>query len=501
MTATLQWASAQEFPRVLSRSVENGKPVLLDLHSPRCSGCRNHDRNIYSNPMVAAEIAEHTLPVRVSTDNPDRASTAIIDKHIFIWSPTIQLLASDATRYHEFNGAPRRTRLSVGYQTVFHDTPGHLTPELFHAQLRIARGKAALRTNDHREAARLFDSVIRLYPTDRLAVADAERWLAVAKAGGVVEDSFDGRSLVTLSPLARAVERFAHVVAKLPDSVLMRDWIGRSGSGGWEWYSDCIKEIVLQAYQELCDLGVAADRERAVHGPAVTDAHRILGQHRLAYREFQSLWIGVPDVLLDRYPLPWERSLRENLAHVIMAEWWAFRPLVLGALENGRKGLDPKIGDAVQTVAAHGEPPGSHETLSELLALYERLHTQNSRDFSEIADSELGVRSAWWENGPVDLRFRLKRYVWHPRDHAAYIDKMLDVAQHRRTATQRFAARLFSGLGVAEGPLIGADGLLTSRYADLARSIEEYADDAERLLEIVEAETEAAARRSRFKAA
>jgi hypothetical protein len=491
MAATVQWASAREFSQLLSRSAEEGKPVLLDMHSSECSGCRNHDATIYSNPLVAREIAEHTLPVRVQTHNPDQANTAIIDNHIYIWSPTVQLLASDATRYHEFNGAPRRTRLSVGYQTVFHDTPGHLTPELFHAQLRVARGKAALRTNDHREAMRLFDSVIRQYPTDEIAVADAQRWLAVAKSDGVVEDSFDGRELTTLSPLARAVERFAQVVAKLPDSVLMRDWIGQPGSGGWEWYSDCLKEVVLQAYQELCDFGVVADRERAVHGPVMTDAHRILGQHRLAYREFQSLWIGVPDVLLDQYPLPWERSLRENLAHVIMAEWWAFRPLVLGALESGRKGLDPKIVEASETVAAHGEPPGSHETLGELLARYERLHTQNSQDFSEITDSELGMRSAWWENGPVDLRFRLKRYVWHPRDHSAYIDKILDVAGHRRTATQRFAARLFSGLGVAEGPLIGAGELLTSRYLDLAQSIEERADEAERLLDIVTAEAEA----------
>jgi len=490
MAATVQWADAHEFSHVLSRSAKEGKPVLLDLHSSVCSGCRNHDETIYSDPAVAGEISEHTLPVRVLTHNPDQANTAIIDKHIFIWSPTVQLLASDATRYHEFNGAPRRTRLSVGYQTVFHDTPGHLTPELFRTQLRIARGKAALRTNNHREAMRLFDSVITQYPTDEIAVADAKRWLRVAKSGGAIEDSFDGSSLTTLSPLARAVERFAQVVAKLPDSVLMRDWIGRPGSGGWEFYSDCLKEVVLQAYQELCDFGVTADRERVVHGPALTDAHRILGQHRLAYREFQSLWIGVPDVLLDQYPLPWERSLRENLAHVIMAEWWAFRPLVLGALDSGRRGLEPTVVEATETVAAHGEPPGSHETLGELLALYERLHTRNSQDFSVITDSELGMRSAWWENGPVDLRFRLKRYVWHPRDHAAYIDKTLDAAGHRRTATQRFASRLFTGLGVAEGPLIGAGELLTGRYLDLAQSIEERADEAERLLEIVSAEAE-----------
>jgi hypothetical protein len=492
MPQALQWSGPSDYTRLLARSAEEGKPVLLDLHSPECSGCRNHDEAIYSNPEVAREIAAHTLPVRVPTTNPDQASTAVIDKHIFIWSPTIQLLAPDGTRYHEFNGAPRRTRLSVGYQTVFHDTPGFLSPDLFIAQLTVARGKAALRTGDYGTAMKLFESVKKRYPADKTAVADAERWLTVAKANGAIEDSFDGRAIVTITPLARAVERFAQATAQLPDSVLMRVWTGAAGSGGWEWYSDCLKEVVLQVYQELCDFGVDAERERAVNGPAQTTAHRILAQHRQAYREFQSLFIGVPDSLLDETPLREERSIRENLGHVIMAEWWAFRPLVTYALERARSGLDPEIKEATDAVAAHGEPPGSHETLAELLALYERLHLRNSQDFSDIADNELSVRSAWWENGPVDIRFRLKRFVWHPRDHTAYIDKILDTLGHRRTATHRFAARLFSGLGVAEAPLIGAgDVLLGGRYLELAQMIEERAVEAEHLVSAVREEVAA----------
>lgn len=490
MSQAFQWSGPQEFSQLLSRSADEGKPVLLDLHSPECSGCTNHDTTIYSHPLISQDIADHTLPVRVTTTNPDRASTDIINNHIFIWSPTVQLLAPDATRYHEWNGAPRRTRLSVGYQTVFHDTPGRLTPETFHAQLLIARGKAALRTQKYREAMHLFSDTMTRYPADKSAVEEARRWFTVAKSGGVIRDSFDGSSLTTLSPLARAVERFAQVVAKLPDSSLMRDWIGKPGPGDWYWYSDCLREVVLQAYQELCDFGVEASRERALHGPPESSTHRLLAQHRLAYREFQSLFIGVPDFLLDETPLPWERSIRENLAHVILAEWWAYRPQVLHALDRGRRGLDPEVMPATDTVARHGEPLGTHETLSELLTCYERLHTQNTADYSQITDEELGIRSAWWENGPVDLRFRLKRYVWHPRDHAVTIEKILDKMELRRSATQRFAARLFSGLGIAEGPLIGTTGLLDGRYTELAKSIEERADEAERLLAEVRVETE-----------
>src|SRR2546421_10373387 len=188
-----------------------------------------------------------------------------------------------------------------------------------------ARGNAAQRGQRFREAMALFAATTERYPTDKIAVTEAERWLSVAQSGGVIPDSFDGQSLVTVSPLARAVERLAQAVAKLPDSVLMRDWIGSPGPGDWYWYSDCLREVVLQAYQELCDFGVEAERERALHGPVQTSTHRLLAQHRFAYREFQSLFVGVPDAVLDETPLPWERSIRENLAHVVLAEWWAYR--------------------------------------------------------------------------------------------------------------------------------------------------------------------------------
>ncbi|MGF6884932.1 hypothetical protein ABIA39_008577 [Nocardia sp. GAS34] len=478
----IQWANQRDFHTLLRRSDAEDKPVLLDLHSPECSGCVTNDRTIYSDPEIACTVMEHTFPVRVVTTDPDRASTDIINNHIYIWSPTIQLLAPDQTRYHEWNGAPRRTRLSVGYQSVFHDTPGHLTPETFKAQFLVARAKAALRTKKYGTAISLFDDAIARYPRDRVTVEEATRWRKAALSGGFIESTWDRHHQVTTSPLAAAVERFAQTVAVLPDSVLMQDWIGKPGAGDWQWYSDCLREVVLQAYQELCDFAVTAERERARHGPQFNDTHRLLGQHRFAYREFQSLFVGVPDALLDRTPLRSERSIRENLAHMVMAEWWAYRPQILHALDRGRKGLPPEVVPASDTVAQHGEPPGSHESLHELLALYERLHLCNTRDFSHISEDELGIRSAWWELGPVELRFRLERYIWHPRDHAVSIDKILDASGHRHTANHRFAARLFSGLGTAEATLIGADGFLTDRLDSLTAAINDRANEAAQLL-------------------
>ncbi|MGQ4728565.1 MULTISPECIES: DinB family protein [Streptomyces] len=478
----IKWANQHDFQTLLERSDIEDKPVLLDLHSPECSGCSGHDRSIYSDPEIARDVMEHTLPVRVVTTNPDRASTEIINNHIFIWSPTVQLLAPDQTRYHEWNGAPRRTRLSVGYQSVFHDTAGHLTPETFRAQMLVGRGKASLRKKKYGEAIRLFDEAIARHPHDRVTVEEAERWRKVARENGTIETSWGFRQQVTTSPLAAAVERFAQTVAALPDSVLMKDWVGKPGPGDWQWYSDCLREVVLQGYQELCDFAVVAERERAKQGVEFNDTHRLLGQHRFAYREFQSLFVGVPDSLLDKTPLRSERSIRENLAHVIMAEWWAYRPQILHALDRGRQGLSPEVVPATDTVAEHGEPLGSHESLHELLALYERLHLRNTQDYSGITEDELGIRSAWWELGPVELRFRLKRYIWHPRDHAVSIDKILDASGHRHTANHRFASRLFSGLGTAEAALIGADGFMSDRVDALTATINERADEASRLL-------------------
>ncbi|MBU3064798.1 hypothetical protein KO481_25125 [Nocardia sp. NEAU-G5] len=82
----------------------------------------------------------------------------------------------------------------------------------------------------------------------------------------------------------------------------------------------------------------------------------------------------------------------------------------------------------------------------------------------------------------MELRFRLERYIWHPRDHAVSIDKILDASGRRHTANHRFAARLFSGLGTAEAALIGADGFLADRVEALATTINERANEAAHLL-------------------
>jgi hypothetical protein len=76
------------------------------------------------------------------------------------------------------------------------------------------------------------------------------------------------------------------------------------------------------------------------------------------------------------------------------------------------------------------------------------------------------------------------------------IDKILDALGHRRTATQRFGSRLFSGLGTAEGPLIGASGLLDNRYEELTHTLEERANEAEKLLGEVQAEAGSAGERA-----
>lgn len=481
---TVRWGTQYDFSHALERSRQSGKPVLLDLYSPECGGYSRLEREVYSDAELAAEINSTTTPIRVNTTNPDRVATDIINNHIFIWSPTIQLLAPDATRYHEWNGAPRRTRLSVGYESVFHDTPGRLDKQSFLAQLRLGMGKTALRQQKHQQADVLLSEVARDFPSDEPAMAEVSRWRDVARRGGRVENSVTiDAPLITRTPLAQAVERLARVVAENPDDQLMADWVGKPGKGDWKWYSDCLREIALQSFQELCDLAVHVNRERRKLCEPVTDTHQILGQHRQAYRDFQSLFVGVPDALMDVTPLRSERSIRENLAHVIMAEWWAYRPQILNALHRGRAGLPPEVAPAVDTVERFGEPIGTHETLRELLATYERIHLQNAEDYTPITDDELQIRSAWWELGPVELRFRLKRYVWHPYDHAVSIDKILDAGGHKRTATHRFASRLMAGLGTAEAALVGAtDGLAGDRIGTMTTALNQRADEAAQLL-------------------
>jgi hypothetical protein len=280
-----------------------------------------------------------------------------------------------------------------------------------------------------------------------------------------------------MTSLTAAVRAFSDALVHVPDSTLTEPWSGVPGKGDWSEYSDNLGEIVFLIYQKLRELAGDIQNERMHRGFAPTRAQRILGQHRLAYRDLIGVLAGVHDDELDLAPLEAEWSIRGVIAHTSMAEWWAYRPHIRHALQLYRAGLPPTELTANETVGENGEPIDTFGPLPELIKRYEHFHTTVTREFASVTDAELRAPSAWWEREPVQVGFRLYRFDWHIRDHTVQIEKILEAIGHQRTETQLRARALYGALGEVEASLIGANRILIGRQRALAEAIIQRAEE------------------------
>jgi hypothetical protein len=458
-TQTIAWRDHTELGASLDESGIVGKPVLLDLSAPSCAGCMRLEREVYSDPEVISLIDRSVIPVRVTTDSdvPDEAISAIVGRHIFIWSPTVQLLSPKETLYHEFTGAPRHTRLDMGYTRVHHDVAGDLSPRAFIAQLELGLAKAALKDGRLDEAGERLQRVGREFTDDPAATDEMRYWERIAQSPDTLPDAQE-RTIAGMSPLAAAVHALCETLIRVPEDQLMVDWHGEPGPGAWCKYSDCLREIVYGTYQRLIDLALDVAELRDGDAPATTTPHRIVAQHQLAYRNLQGLLVGVPDEALDRAPFQSERTLRDHLVHCVTAEFWAHAPQIRHGLRCVRAGEPASALVATQTLDEHGAPPRPYGSLTALLTRYEDLHTALVAELGEITPSELDAPTIWWEDRPIELRFRLSRLGWHLRDHTAVAERILLAIGHRPTEMHRLSRQLFDALGQAEGAMVGAPG-------------------------------------------
>lgn len=258
-----------------------------------------------------------------------------------------------------------------------------------------------------------------------------------------------------MSLLSGEVKVFADALLRLLDSALAQEWSGAPGEDGWQEYSDNLSDIVYLVYQKLRAFTVTVHSDRAEHGPAMTMAQRILAQHQLAYRDFHGVMAGVRDDELDLTPLEREWSLRSNLAHIMVAECWSQGPQILHALELRRSGKE-SAPMPPRDPGAEAHVPVDYGPLSELLAGFDSCHDRLIGALADISDEELNTPSFYWEDEPVDLRFRLYRFAWHLRGHTLQADKIRVALGHQMTDTQRLTRLLYSALGDAEGALVGA---------------------------------------------
>lgn len=271
--------------------------------------------------------------------------------------------------------------------------------------------------------------------------------------------------------MAQAVETLAQVANNLTDADLEReDWI-------WREY-DGVRFAFLLTSQQLRELAVKVEAERATHGPALTSAQRILAHHHRIYQEMRGTLVHVKNDEVDRPPAEGEWPLRNVLAHMIRTET-AFFVLIRYAIER----LRTHDGRPVEMPEAEFEAAAIQEagtvdttgTLEQILAGYDALHQRILDSLADIHEDELSAPSVWWEGYEVEVRFRMHRFAAHIQEHAIQIDKTLDGIGHRPSEIERLLRQVYTALGEAEGTLIGSWESDNEGQHDVAEEIETHA--------------------------
>jgi uncharacterized damage-inducible protein DinB len=269
--------------------------------------------------------------------------------------------------------------------------------------------------------------------------------------------------------LAQAVEAFALTGVRFSDGALEKRW-------QWESYDEGARFAFFLTYQELRDLATRTAAQRATQGPAMTSAQRILAQHHLAYRDLCGLLVGVDEDELDREPAEGEWSLRVVLGHIIDAEQ-GFLSVIRYALERERSGDGRPLEMPESDDDMEDETDNSQETLKQILANYDMLHFQILHELSNIKEDELRVPSAFWEDFPMEVRFRLHRFDAHLRQHTIQVEKTLADIGHQLREAERLVRIIYGALGEAEGTRIGARTTNADQWRDTAMTITKRASE------------------------
>ncbi|WP_350939499.1 thioredoxin family protein [Vibrio metschnikovii] len=450
----IKWYSADDYQKVLNLSKESGRPILLDLHSPSCNGCIRLDREVYSNSEVSAIVNDITIPLRVITDNPSDNDRSIINNHIFVMSSTVQLLDQHASRYHEFNNAPRQTRFHQGYTQTYHESEGNLDAPKFLSQLFIGLAKKEIRENKFEDAKYYLNSALEKNHDNNEEIS---RWLSFCDG-----ESFNGSSLLIDSvkhdnDFSKTVLEFASVFSQVKDEVLMDDWPATKVDDDWMWYTDCIREVGFQTYQRILSLYQEIMQHRISSGHKISKNEQVLLEHHCAYMDFKSTFIGVPDNLLDKTPKSNQRSLREHIVHCMLTERWAHGQQILSTINEYRKSNTLKKVVGSDTLNEFGEPLQSYESFSELFSKFDTYHVQLTKQTCQFTDEDIEIKSLWWEPKPVSINFRLNRLGWHLRDHRVNVLQILQHLEYKSTESIRISQLILTALAKLEVALMFTD--------------------------------------------
>ena len=263
--------------------------------------------------------------------------------------------------------------------------------------------------------------------------------------------------------LAAVVARFAQATHHLSEPML------NSETWAWEAYVG-VRYAFLQTYLELRDLAARLLAERTASAQPPTEAQRALAQHHAAFRDFQSLLIGIDDAFVTTPPAVAEWPVNVILTHVHEVEGYFFAT-ILNALRNP----EPKRVNAEQRAVLLGADfvLNDQASLAVMWQNYEQFHERLLAELASLSPDQLAIIAPMWEPGPVSVRFRLHRFEAHLREHTNQLEKTIRALGQAPNEAKMLLRQVYAALAEVEGALIGANDLGQAECAALAQTIEE----------------------------
>jgi hypothetical protein len=264
-----------------------------------------------------------------------------------------------------------------------------------------------------------------------------------------------------------AIEGTLLATLQIPDATLTRDWLS---PGQPDWYD--VRRGLYRIYEVLEEAGARVDRwvEQAAIRP--TQAGRILAQANVARWDLHALLLPLTTADLDRRPGGEEWTLRETIAHIVVAQalftlttaYWAHQQRAAGApLVPPALPFDPLP-----------TPEWSDGALTDLR---QRLDTLLDLGVGLLvhldAPAELD-KLALWFSYEVTVRFRLHRFSGHLREHTVQVEKTLAMLGREPTEVERIARISLGAYGRLEGSLLGLPADAFDRPMGEAMSLANY---------------------------
>jgi hypothetical protein len=275
-----------------------------------------------------------------------------------------------------------------------------------------------------------------------------------------------------------AIEGTLLATLQIPDVTLTHDWLS---PGQPDWYD--VRRGLYRIYEVLEEAAARVDGWVEQTATRPTQAGRILAQANVARWDLHALLLPLTTADLDRSPGGGEWTLRETIAHIVIAQalytlttaYWAHQQRAAGVPL-----VPPELPfDRLPT------PEWSDGTLADLRQRLDTLLDLGIGFLVHLDDPAELDKLALWYSYEVTVRFRLHRFAAHLREHTIQVEKTLAMLGREPTEVERISRISLGAYGNLEGSLLGLPADAFDRPMGEAMSLANYlAGVAERVATI-----------------